>query len=335
MKEVFSPERMKMAFKDIVGNQSVKRRLSKSLRRRQLPNSMLFTGPEGVGKEAVALIVAKALNCLKKSSDACEECLHCRAVNTGTFPDVLTVSPEGNALKIDQMRLLKDTAYLKPMAGEKRVFLVTQAEKMTEEAANSLLKVLEEPPSFSHIILITSNPYRIIPTITSRCQVFSFSPLSGETIRKVLEKRGYPRERALVFSRLVRGNLRRALESEWEGIQKRRQKAWEVLQALLQEKKASFFLTNPPAKEELEDVFTALASFFRDILLLQEGGDDRLLLNPDYSTELRAAARSVTSGQTLDLLDRVDYALSALGKNLNVNILMSSVFSETAEGKHV
>jgi len=206
---------------------------------------------------------------------------------------------------------------------------------MTEEAANSLLKVLEEPPSFSHIILITSNPYRIIPTITSRCQVFSFSPLSGETIRKVLEKRGYPRERALVFSRLVRGNLRRALESEWEGIQKRRQKAWEVLQALLQEKKASFFLTNPPAKEELEDVFTALASFFRDILLLQEGGDDRLLLNPDYSTELRAAARSVTSGQTLDLLDRVDYALSALGKNLNVNILMSSVFSETAEGKHV
>jgi len=88
MKEVFSPERMKMAFKDIVGNQSVKRRLSKSLRRRQLPNSMLFTGPEGVGKKAVALVVAKALNCLKKSSDACEECLHCRAVNTGTFPDV-------------------------------------------------------------------------------------------------------------------------------------------------------------------------------------------------------------------------------------------------------
>ena len=175
-----------MAFEDITGNAGVKRILQRALKRKKIPNSMLFAGPEGVGKTKVALVVAKALNCLKRSSDACEECAHCRAITNRNFPDVMVISPAKEVLKIEQMRFLKEMAYLKPMAGRKRIFIIQEAEKMNEEASNSLLKVLEEPPPFSQIILITSNPYLIIPTIKSRCQSFPFSPISKEEIREVV-----------------------------------------------------------------------------------------------------------------------------------------------------
>ena len=145
-----------MAFQNILGNLRVKTILSKALQRNRVPHSLLFVGPEGVGKMETALVVAKALNCLQKTDDSCEECVSCVAINKKNFPDVMEVSPQKDVIKIEQMRLLKSTAYLKPMVGKKRVFIVTDAEKMREEAANSLLKILEEPPSFSHIFLCTN-----------------------------------------------------------------------------------------------------------------------------------------------------------------------------------
>ena len=113
-----------MGFKEVIGNSGVKKILHRALKQKKLPNSLLFAGPEGIGKKQTALVVAKALNCLKKTSDACEECTHCIAINNGNFPDVMVISPAKDVLKIDQMRLLKDTAYLKPMVGYKRVFIV-------------------------------------------------------------------------------------------------------------------------------------------------------------------------------------------------------------------
>jgi DNA polymerase III delta' subunit len=142
------------------------------------------------GKRDTALVLAKALNCQKKKDDACEACASCKAVNAGNFPDVMEIQPEGNVLKIEQMRLLRDIVHLKPMTGKRRVFIVAEAEKMTEEAANSLLKILEEPPLFSYIILMTDNPFLLLPTIKSRCQILNFLPISREDIEKILVHKG-------------------------------------------------------------------------------------------------------------------------------------------------
>lgn len=167
-----------MAFKDILGNSRVKKILRKALQKNKVPNSMLFCGPRGIGKKDMALVLAKAMNCERKKDDACEVCASCKAINAGNFPDVLEISPEKEVIKIDQMRILRKIAYLKPMMGKKRVFVVVDADKMTEEAANSLLKILEEPPLFSYIILVAHNPFMIMSTIKSRCQVLNFSPVS-------------------------------------------------------------------------------------------------------------------------------------------------------------
>jgi DNA polymerase III delta' subunit len=321
-----------MAFKDVVGNSGVKKILHRILRQKKLPNSLLFAGPSGIGKKETAMVVAKALNCLKKSSDACEECVHCRAINNGNFPDVMVLSPAKDVLKIDQMRLLKDTAYLKPMAGKKRVFVVADAEKMNDEASNSLLKILEEPPPFSHIILVTPNPYRIIPTIKSRCQIFQFSPISKEEIQKVLVGKGIQPERAHVLSRQVDGNLKQALELDWEDVQSKRNDAWHLFLALLKKEKASPLMKQWSASRsvdrvELGETFKVLASFSRDVLLIKEKSDSGLLLNPDFEGDLEELARTITLAHALDFLDAIDLAIAQLGKNLNVNILVSSIFS--------
>ncbi|GAG44939.1 unnamed protein product, partial [marine sediment metagenome] len=205
---------------------------------------MLFYGPRGIGKKDMALVLAKAMNCERKKDDACEVCASCKAINAGNFPDVLEISPEKEVIKIDQMRILRKIAYLKPMMGKKRVFVVVDADKMTEEAANSLLKILEEPPLFSYIILVAYNPFMIISTIKSRCQVLNFSPVSKEEIGKILVEKGYEEKKARIISLLVRGNLKQALSLEWEEVQDKRAKAWQLFLSLLRKGKVALFLRN-------------------------------------------------------------------------------------------
>lgn len=329
-----------MGFKDIVGNAGVKKILHRALKQKKLPNSLLFAGPEGIGKKRVALVVAKALNCLKKTADACEECTHCTAINHGNFPDVMVISPAKDVLKIDQMRLLKDTAYLKPMAGRKRIFIVDEAEKMNDEASNSLLKVLEEPPSFSHIILVTSNPYRIIPTLKSRCQVLPFSPVPKEEIQKALEAKGFQPEKARIISLLVDGNLERALSLDWEEVRTQRNRAWSLFLALHKREKAAsllkdFSMSRGIIKEELEKTLEILASFCRDLILIKEQGDVRYLLNPDFEEDLREVARFIPLNQAMYFLSEMDFAIEAIRRNLNMNIMISSLFSNNWERRYV
>jgi len=128
-----------MGFEDIIGHERVKKILKKSLQKKKIPNSMLFCGPEGVGKRGMAFALAKAINCEQKKDDACETCSLCKAIDAGNHPDVMEIQPDGEVIKIEQMRTLRQIAYLKPMVGKKRIFIVDEAEKMTEEAANSLL----------------------------------------------------------------------------------------------------------------------------------------------------------------------------------------------------
>lgn len=321
-----------MAFKDILGNERQKKILRKALQKDRIPNSMLFCGLEGVGKKSLALVLAKAMNCEKKKDDACEVCSPCKAISRDNFPDVMVIYPDGNIIKIDQIRILKQTAYLKPMVGQKRVFIVVEAEKMNEEAANSLLKILEEPPLFSHIILVTHNPDVIKPTIKSRCQILSFQPVSREDIEKILLEKGFGKERAKIIALLVGGNLKKALNLEWEEIQAKRAKAWELFLSLLKKEKVATFLKNYVSsrslrREELEEVLEIFSSFCRDLILIKEKSDIRLLMNPDYAEVFKKTENFLSLSKAMDYLEKIDYAFYAMQKNLNMNLLVTSLFS--------
>ncbi len=330
-----------MSFSDITGNARIKNILAKALQRDRVPNSLMFSGPNGVGRIDMALVVAKALNCLNLKDDACETCTACTAINKGVFPDVMRIVPEKDMLKIDQMRILKEAAYLRPMVGRKRVFIVDPAEKMNTEASNSLLKILEEPPFFSHIILITSNPFVILPTIKSRCQVLSFSPVSRDDIARCLIEHDVSEEKAKILSLLVRGNLKQAVNMDWEDVQARREETWQLF--------LSFFHGVPPisffkehsarsrgvVEEELRPTLGLLASFSRDLVLILENADTELLLNPDFEAPLRELAASVRLDQVLALLDQIESLLYALQRNVNIKLFMSSMIIDTMGIHHV
>jgi DNA polymerase III delta' subunit len=330
-----------MAFKDILGNSRVKKILRKALQKSKVPNSMLFFGPEGIGKKDMALVLAKAMNCERKKDDACEVCSSCKAINAGNFPDVIEISPEKEVIKIEQMRTLRKIAYLKPMMGKKRVFVVVDADKMTEEAANSLLKILEEPPLFSYIILVAQNPFMIMSTIQSRCQVLNFTPVSREDIGKILVEKGFEENKARIISLLVHGNLKQALSLEWEEVQDKRMKAWQLFLSLLRKGKVALFLRNYATsqraliRDEWEQVLEMLSSFCRDSILIKERGDIRLLMNPDFEEKIRKEETQMSLEALMDCLTKIDYAIYGLGKNLNVNLLVSSFFSYFKEWEYV
>ncbi len=330
-----------MAFKDILGNSRVKKTLRKALQKNKVPNSMLFCGPRGIGKRDMALVLAKAMNCERKKDDACEACPSCKAINAGNFPDVIEISPEKDVIVIDQMRMLRKIAYLKPMMGKKRIFVVVDADKMKEEAANSLLKILEEPPLFSYIILVAHNPFLIMSTIKSRCQVLNFSPVSKEDIGKILVDEGYEEKKARIISLLVHGNLKQALSLEWEEVQDKRTKAWQLFLSLLRKGKVGLFLRNYATsqralvRDEWGQILEMLSSFCRDSILIKEKGDRRLLMNPDYEEEIRKAETLMSLEGLMDCLTKIDYAIYGLEKNLNVNLLVSSFFSYFKEWEYV
>jgi len=330
-----------MAFKDIAGNSHVKKVLRIALKKKRIPNSLLFSGPDGVGKRDMAVALAKAMNCLKKGDDACESCTVCRAIQGRRFPDVLEIESSGDVIKIEQMREVKQLAYLMPMVGKKRIFIVDDAEKMSEEAANSLLKILEEPPLFSHIILITQNPFLMLETIKSRCQVLNFSRISRGEIERILIERGDPEEKAKIIALLARGNLEQASSLNWEEVQTKREQAWQFLLSLLKKEETSRFLKSygysqrSVVREDLEQTLEIFSSFCRDFVLIKERGDRNLLLNPDFEEEIRRAEELLSLEQSLGCLVAVDAVLSGLSRNLNLSLLLSSFLSYFMEREYV
>jgi len=323
-----------MSFQEIAGNSRVKKILRLSLERRRVPNSLLFCGPEGVGKRKAALVMAKALNCLHKTDDACDGCQNCRAIDKRIFPDVMEISPAAEVIKIEQMKEMKQLVYLKPMSGRKRVFIIDEAEKMTDEAANSHLKILEEPPLFSHIILVSHNPSLILSTIKSRCQMLSFLPVAKEEIEQALRERGFDDEKARILALLVRGNLEQAMSLDWDEIQQRRQEAWALFLALIGKEESSLFLRKYAfqrrnlVKEDLEQTLELFSSFCRDFVLMKEHGDSALLFNPDYEGRIRESGRFLGFEQALKFLGLIDAALANLDRSLNMSLLVCSLYSQ-------
>jgi len=181
-----------MSFQAIPGQAAAKRLLQNGLRQDKLSHAYIFSGPVGTGRSEMALALAKAVYCKNGIDDACGECLECRKVEHRNHPDLHVVEPEGASIKIEQIReLQKEFAYRATASGTK-IYVLHRAEKMTVQAANSLLKFLEEPTSKVIAILITENGNALLPTIQSRAQWINFTPLPREEMVLALLQEGHP-----------------------------------------------------------------------------------------------------------------------------------------------
>jgi|WetSurMetagenome_2_1015567.scaffolds.fasta_scaffold00068_15 DNA polymerase III subunit delta' len=176
-----------MSLSGVIGHEKPVRILLGTIKRGRVPSSMLLSGDSGIGKAFTALNFAKAINCQSPSnSDACDKCPSCVKIARASHPDVVTIVPENDEIKIETIRQAEEILWLKPYEGLKKVLIVDDADRMNIGASNAFLKTLEEPPPDSLIILISASPDRLPDTVRSRCMHVRFRPLSTEACQKVI-----------------------------------------------------------------------------------------------------------------------------------------------------
>lgn len=178
-----------MSFENLIGNEKIKELLANAIKSNNLLHSYLFTGIDGIGKSLFAKEFAHMILCTSDQTKPCETCKSCLEFQGNSHPDFLQIEPEdGKTIKIEQIRYLQEKISEKPVTSNKKVYIINECDTMTREAANSLLKTLEEPPSYATIILITANESKLLVTIKSRCTKIAFQPLSEEEIQLYINR---------------------------------------------------------------------------------------------------------------------------------------------------
>ena len=174
-----------MIFEKLIGNDKIKEELADTIKSNNVSHSYLFAGPDGIGKKLFAKEFAKACLCLSEEKP-CSKCSSCVKFDGENNPDYKEIGPDGNSIKIAQIRELQERIYEKPIDSSKKVIVIDDSDKMTEEAQNGLLKTLEEPPEYAIIILIATNENKLLNTVKSRCLKISFSAIADSEVKKYI-----------------------------------------------------------------------------------------------------------------------------------------------------
>lgn len=224
------------------GSGAIKDFFKKVIKRQELSHAYIFEGKAASGKLDMAIWIAQALFCedIQTNGEPCQSCLNCKRILSRNHPDVLIVEPEGASIKVDQVRQVREMMTMSGMEGQQKVYIINQAEKMTLNAANSLLKFFEEPNEGTYVFLLTEAKNRLLPTILSRAQVISFRPLPSQVREDQLVERGIPREKARVLSKLSQDNEEAMLYYEGQDYQELIPKLNAFIQMLLAKNPDSF-----------------------------------------------------------------------------------------------
>ena len=198
-------------FEGIIGNEKIKQELIKSIDSNKYSQSYLFLGIPGIGKKMIAMEFAKMLLC-NSEKKYCNNCKSCIEFNSNNNPDFTIIEPDGNSVKINQIREIQSKIYEPPIISDKKVYIINDADKMTTEAQNALLKTLEEPPKFIIIILIGSDESNFLSTIKSRCLIYKFSHIKYEQIKNLLSEKYEINEVIEEIIKAAEGSVSKAIE---------------------------------------------------------------------------------------------------------------------------
>ena len=279
-----------MAWDSVLGHEVPKRMLQAHLAAGRVPGAYLLAGPEGIGKRALALEMAKALNCTGTEARPCDRCLTCLQMTKGVHPDLHVISPSGasDQIKIDDVRHLIGRLALRPFSATVQVAILDGADRLTEEAANSLLKILEEPAARARFLLITAQPARCLPTVLSRCRLIRCAPLPREVVQCLLiERHGCEPGLAARVARLGRGSVSVALAlvERWSAYQA-------SLARFAQEPRAWASSPLPETRQEVAELLDGMMAWLRD-LAVTAAADPSQVAHEAHTDALRRQARGV------------------------------------------
>lgn len=297
-----------MYFDKIIGQSFAKKYLSNSIKKDKINHAYLFEGIDGVGKSTFAKEFAKYL---------------LKTEHIENSPDYINIEPQGASIKIAQIRNLQTDVIIKPH-GDYKIYVINNAEKMTMESQNALLKTLEEPPIYVIIILITNNKNSLLDTIKSRCDIVKFLPIPLVELKRYLEDRGIDEKKSSMLSTFSRGSISKALElSESSDFMIMREDIQNNIQIML-EKNVVEVLELPNKydkyKDNIIEVLDITINYFRDIMMLKENIDKDMIINIDKITYLQNMSKKINYSQVSKIIDIIEETKKKLRSNCNFNL---------------
>lgn len=317
-----------MSLENIPGQPRTKRFLKQLVKTGRVPHALLFSGMAGIGKAALAREFAKLLNCLQPVElDSCDSCPPCRKADSGHHPDIVTVQADGAFIKVDQVRELQDRLRLPPFESKWRVIIMLEAQKMREEAANALLKLLEEPPERNIFILTVVEARMLLETIVSRCCQIRFQPLDDAAVEEqVARDFGLHARDARQLARLSEGSLYRARWLAEAGRLERWRQIARDLQGLGRIRMLDFFPQMQQwvqKSEDLEQDLECIKLWVRDLILLGSLDDYRPVFDIDEATRNRIA--NVRSEVLFRIHEEIEQAMARLRQNANKQLMLEGI----------
>ena len=320
-----------MSFSNIYGHEKKIEILQKTLAQNRTGHAYLFSGVSAIGKKTLAVEFIKAINCEKPDSlgDSCGECASCRKIQHACHPDIFFVEADGQFIRIASIRQIQERTTCKPLEARRRAFIIDDADKMNEESANALLKMLEEPSSANILILVTARPYSMPQTIISRCQHMRFNPLSSETVARFLvSEMNMDNQKALLLAALSGGSIGNALELNKEDIVAYRTELLTLLSTTNRED--PFSLINFASflgqkKKEIRQGLNIMNTFFRDVLVFKEVGKNEMLINQDNSSFISTCAARLSGEQILHNIKQIEKAGDIIDQNVNKSLTLETM----------
>lgn len=313
-------------YNQVIGHKSIKDHLKMAIENGRVSQAYIFSGEDGSGKKLLADIFAKTLLCEEGKSTPCNKCKSCLQMEGGNQPDLKYVTHEKAAIGVDDIRIqLNNDILIKPFASKYKIYIIDEAEKMTEAAQNALLKTIEEPPQYAVILLLTTNTTKLLPTILSRCVTVPFKAVANGEIKKYLmERYTIPDYLAEISAGFCQGNVGRAIKyatsesfiESKDAILHMLKKIddmelYEIMESIKQ------FSAN---KLEVEDYIDLMILWYRDVLLFKVTKDPNLLLyKNEYRAISRQAARHNYEGIE-NIIQAMDKAKIRLRANVNFDI---------------
>lgn len=341
-----------MGFDTFLGNAKALESVREMLASGRVPGSLMFTGPDGVGKKTLALMLAKALNCERQSGDFCGECAACRKTEemlTATrddlarrreskdaqrrvegliYFDLQLIEPITRYILIEQIRQLRSAAYTRPFELRRRIFVIDEAQAIHWQAVDLLLKVLEEPPETTTLILVCPNAYELRPTIRSRCRRLAFQPVDDSLLSSLLaqEARVPAAQRDLVV-RIAAGSIARAKSFDAEEFTRQRRPWLDFLDVIASGTrddrafnwKGLFDSTKALAEDrnQFEDTLKTGYALLRDLLQVSVAGPNAKVANIDLASRLKVWSDRIGPKKIAKLKDGLDQAYRLQSRNVN------------------
>lgn len=315
-------------FGDVIGQEQIVEHLKSAIKMQKISHAYILQGERSSGKEFIAKVFAAALQCEKQEGEPCEECRSCKQAAGGNQPDIIKVTHEKpNTIGVEDIRKVTGDIAIKPYSSSRKIYIINEAEKMTVQAQNALLKTLEEPPAYAVILLLTTNVDTLLPTIQSRCVLLTMRPVKDEAVKRFLMKDlMIPEYKADVCVAFARGNVGKAKalasSEEFDNIKSdavtllKYIRDMEINEIVLAIKKIAEY------KFDINDYLDILSVWYRDVLLFKATNDVNHLIFKDEIQYIKKTADQSAYEGIEEILDALEKAKSRLKANVNFDLTM-------------